>query len=216
MYRRQKAEAIEEAKLEARRNLRNAHAGQSQPSSDCPPSPDDDDLAKHSTINNKAPPTPYDQLTPLTSPSDLTSPLSTSNLETSQHQSFASHPSLPTLVSGASSVSADAEGDFLAQPGKVSVSSANSDTTTPPALSKQTTIESVDATNIDISDDEEGYNADGDRALITEDDDTDSDSDGGLMMGGKKAKPSRERSSRRDTNISSCSTETAKKVPITE
>lgn len=216
MYRRQKAEAIEEAKLEACRNLRNAQAGQSQPSSDCPPSPDDDDLAKHSTINNKAPPTPYDQLTPLTSPSDLTSPLSTSNLETSQHQSFASHPSLPTLVSGASSVSADAEGDFLAQPGKVSVSSANSDTTTPPALSKQTTIESVAATNIDISDDEEGYNADGDRALITEDDDTDSDSDGGLMMGGKKAKLSRERSSRRDTNISSCSTETAKKVPITE
>ena len=54
----------------------------------------------------------------------MTSPISSINyssvnLGSTSDQPFPSDPSLPTLISGASSVSADNEGDFLAYPGVV-------------------------------------------------------------------------------------------------
>lgn len=200
-------------------------AAQSQPASSCPPSPDDDDLRKGldaGRVKSSSTVDSFDQLSPLTSPSDIVSPMSINNLD-AQYQSFASHPSLPTLISGASSVSADAEGDFLSGPGTTvhniePVSTGTPETLTPPSLSKQSTVDGGqdEASALADPDDEEGYNADRDRALVTEDDD--SDSDEGLTMGGSKRRPVAPRKSvaRRDTNISVCSTETAKKVFMKE
>ncbi|KAI1266385.1 kinase-like protein [Xylariaceae sp. FL1019] len=79
-------------------------------------------------------------MTPLTSPSEMASPMSGGNIS-SQHnsQTFRSDPSLPALLSGASSVSADAEGEFLLMPGSLERPSFidTTDTLTPPALRKE-------------------------------------------------------------------------------
>ncbi|KAI0161231.1 kinase-like protein [Xylariaceae sp. FL1272] len=79
-------------------------------------------------------------MTPLTSPSEMASPMSAGNMH-SQHnsQTFRSDPSLPALLSGASSVSADAEGEFLLMPGSLEHPSFidTTDSLTPPALRKE-------------------------------------------------------------------------------
>ncbi|KAJ2998884.1 hypothetical protein NUW58_g191 [Xylaria curta] len=74
--------------------------------------------------------------TPLTSPSAVASPIS---IKTLPQQNFRSDPSLPALLSGASSVSADAEGDFLLRPGTLDQPSLidTTDSLTPPALGKE-------------------------------------------------------------------------------
>jgi [calcium/calmodulin-dependent protein kinase] kinase len=154
--------------------------------------------------------------------SDVASPISSVNLGSSQERIFPSVPSLPALISGASSVSADAEGDFLQRPGFVkppeAILTANStpDTLTPPPLSKQPSAEGdtptrsidLDALSVCHDLDEEGYNGDGDLASTAEDDD--SDSDEGLTMTRRKPKPKPGALARRGTNISVESTETAK------
>jgi [calcium/calmodulin-dependent protein kinase] kinase len=132
------------------------------------------------------------------------------------------------LISGASSVSADHEGEFLSQPGvirdSVDVTGSSPDTMTPPALSKEpshegqhpTDIASLTTTLPIVADDDDGYTADGDLATRTEDDD--SDSDEGLTMSRRKSNPPKRQSTlvRRDTNASVASTETAKKVSVIE
>ncbi len=176
-------------------------------------------------------------MSPITPPSDVTSPISSQNysfanwgssqIGSSSEGLFPSDPSLPTLISGASSVSADHEGDFLAHPGVVEAAEATGgtpDTLTPPALSKETSHESelpaelADLTSVPVVADEEddGYNADGDLSTKTEDDD--SDSDEGLTMSRKKPVPPKRSGTltRRDTNASVGSTETAKKVPMAD
>lgn len=117
----------------------------------CPPSPVDDTLA-----DPLPPPSRGETLvtaystssvsmaamtTPLTSPSEVTSPVSTANLAASKRPSenmlvFQSDPSLPALMSGASSVSADPEGEFLGRPGVTGQSPAidTADSLTPPAM----------------------------------------------------------------------------------
>lgn len=74
--------------------------------------------------------------TPSTSPGGVTSPISIENLP---QQSFRSDPSLPALLSGASSVSADAEGDFLLRPGSIDGPALidTTDSITPPAFGKE-------------------------------------------------------------------------------
>lgn len=82
--------------------------------------------------------------TPLTSPSDVTSPVSAPPEGKSSNDSMAafhSDPSLPALLSGASSVSADMEAELLGRPGIVegqpSILLETTDSLTPPALMKE-------------------------------------------------------------------------------
>jgi serine/threonine protein kinase len=202
----------------------------------CPLSPDDDifiqkqEEAKRerstSSVNSASATTSQ-----VTSSSDIASPISSLNLGSSE-QIFTSVPSLPALISSASSDCPDHEGEFLGRPGFVQVpetvlgSETSAETTTPPLLSKEdstgyeteTPRGTIDDDTIPIPLDvetEEAYNGDGDTTLPMEDDD-DSDSDEGLTMSrsrpAKKLGPESTAMARRGTNASVGSTETAKKV----
>jgi [calcium/calmodulin-dependent protein kinase] kinase len=217
------------------------------PSEDCPPSPDDEifiqkqeeaqrarssssvnSTSAHSASANSASAYASQYTSQLTSPSDITSPISSVNLGSSE-QIFPSNPSLPALISGASSVSADTEGEFLGRPGcvpqteTVLSSETTPETLTPPLLSKTSTGEETETPKVDddtipipLDLEDEGYKGDGDTSVTIEDDD--SDSDEGLTMTRSKPKkklPVAEESTamaRRGTNVSVGSTETAKKV----
>jgi serine/threonine protein kinase len=197
-----------------------------------PPSPDDETFIKteedakraqsYSSVNSNSVESQF------TSPSDVTSPISSTNLG-SREQIFPSVPSLPALVSGASSVSADPEGEMLQQPGVVRVPEAvltaesTPETVTPPLLSKQASKEGEAPGGIDDhgtillspDPDEEGYNGDGGTTCSVADDD--SDSDEGLTMTRSKPKAKLVGGSamaRRGTNGSVGSSETAKKVSV--
>ncbi|KAI1153555.1 kinase-like protein [Nemania diffusa] len=168
--------------------------------------------------------------TPLTSPSAVTSPISIENL---RHQSFRSDPSLPALLSGASSVSADAEGDFLLKPGSIDQPSLidTTDSLTPPALGK----EPVEGFPMKVDEQYQTILSHGTntspRLSSHGDEDSESDSDGGLTMAKPKRRtlPKEHASSsrfgrvanpkRRDTQNSITSigsTETAKKIATAE
>jgi [calcium/calmodulin-dependent protein kinase] kinase len=221
--RKQEAEANQKRQEFAASNLR-----VKTPGSEWPPSPDDEMFIEedskraqsytsvNSTINSTA------MISPFTSPSDVTSPISSVNLG-AQEQYFPSVPSLPALISGASSVSADQEGEMLQRPGVPETVENTSDSLTPPALSKHSTgevktpITSIDHDAIQLSPDtdEEGYNGDGDTSLAADDDD--SDSDEGLTMTRRKPKARLGHggaTARRGTNASVGSTDTAKKVSM--
>jgi [calcium/calmodulin-dependent protein kinase] kinase len=187
---------------------------------ECPPSPDDEIFHQRQQEEAKRAQS-YSSVTSTgmasaTSPSDATSPISSVNLS-SQERIFPSVPSLPALISGASSVSADPEGEFLQRPGfirpEVATAHSTPETLTPPALSKQSTIDSP--TTMEADDtillspdvDDEGYNGETDTVADQEDD---SDSDEGLTM--TRRKPKKTVLPRRGTNASVGSTETAKKV----
>ncbi|KAI1506128.1 hypothetical protein F5X99DRAFT_426154 [Biscogniauxia marginata] len=172
-------------------------------------------------------------MSPVTSPGEMTSHVSMTNLSGQKNgsQIFRSDPSLPALLSGASSVSADAEGDFLLMPGSIDRRSLidTTDSLTPPALTKEPmggfpladehyqalllspTAHDLDTTTI--------------LSSKTVEDDDGSDSDEGLIMAksSRKRGPARDHASspigktmmrtrRRDTQTSIGSTETAKKI----
>ncbi|KAI1427581.1 kinase-like protein [Xylaria sp. FL1777] len=166
----------------------------------------------------------------------LTSPISIENLP---QQSFRSDPSLPALLSGASSISADAEGDFLLKPGSFDRPSLidTTDSLTPPALGK----EPVEGFPLRVDERYQTLFPETPHQMkastlpspnVTDDnEDSDSDSDGGITMAKsrRRALPKEHVSSsmfekmvnpkRRDTQTSVTSigsTETAKKVATTE
>ncbi|KAL2073930.1 hypothetical protein VTL71DRAFT_11256 [Oculimacula yallundae] len=210
----------------------------------CPPSPDDEIFAQKqeatqrvqscSSVNSNF------MESQMTSPSNIasnvTSPLSSVNMG-SQDQFYPSVPSLPALISGSSSVSADPEGDMLQCPGTIQqpeygiTGDDTPEARTPPSLSKQVSSDAeIPTTNEDtivLSPDEDvGYHGDGDHTF-TANDDSDSDSDEGLTMTRSKPKSQSTTSStgspakiglrkleRRGTNGSVGSTETAKKIVI--
>jgi len=178
-----------------------------------------------------------DMTTPLTSPTAMTSPICAPSKESSASMLvFQSDPSLPALLSGASSVSADLEGDFLAQPGMIHRTSLieTADSLTPPAIAKET------STGFPIDQDFEASSFAVRMTVhplrkstispklpprrVAEDDDDDSgnESDEGFFMMGKSKKkvPAKEHTQsariyaarRRDTNASIGSTETAKRI----
>ncbi|KAI8625845.1 kinase-like protein [Xylariaceae sp. FL1651] len=218
----------------------------SQGTSPMPPCPSssDDEIA----MENPQPPSRVDTVgtmatsaststgaicTPLTSPSEVASPISIDNHIPRQHgsQNFRSDPSLPALLSGASSVSADAEGDFLLKPGSLDRTSLidTTNSLTPPALVK----EPIEGFPMAV---DEQYQtvvpSHTPREMSTSplpspncvEDDEESDYDEGLTMAKPKrrALPKEYASSpisgrttnarRRDTQTSIGSTETAKKV----
>lgn len=227
LARRRRLEA--EAELEKQKATEAARAlDPHQSSGSCPPSPDDHiflhkqrEEAEAQRVQSSSSVNSEIALSPITSPSDTSSPISCGNPETggsrsASDQAFPSHPSLPTLMSGASSVSADTEGDFLANPGVVEgqeslMSSGDSPATlTPPSLSKHVSHETDTTEHIaepKVAED----NGDGDPSF-PDDDKDDSDSDEGLTMSRRKPTP-RKAVVRRDTNLSICSTETAKLLP---
>lgn len=190
---------------------------------ECPPSPEnglqearDSPRAKSSSSVNSVGLTP---VSPITSPSDIQSSVSSDHLG-SQCQTFQSVPSLPALISGASSISADTEGEFLQLPGNVHLESP-SEAAAPAELSKQTSIETEteiatlepDSIPLEADLDNDAYNGDGEAPSATEADD-DSDSDEGLMITRKKSRTKSATKLRRDTNASVGSTDTAKKVAV--
>ncbi|KAK3314764.1 hypothetical protein B0H66DRAFT_321517 [Apodospora peruviana] len=178
--------------------------------------------------------------TPLTSPSETTSPIYVINPTLSRDATdhilaFQSDPSLPALLSSTSSVSADLEGEFLGNPGVVSRPNMidTTDSLTPPAFAKepiagfpleaqeqvsQGAVRVVDARGAPVH--HHGHH----------DMDEDSDSDEGLVMAKKPKKTSSmglhaqnmmmgklaagSSSRRRDTNASVGSTDTAKKIVV--
>lgn len=222
----------------------------------CPPSPDDDDSASNgapsrgetfSTTFSSKSNSREAIATPWTSPSVVTSPVSYTTsasqkdlreTDADQILAFQSDPSLPALLSGASSVSADPEGDFLGNPGNPNTVSRRAvlettDSVTPPALAKEpVTGFPLEATDLDersgavVVDDHEpqsvGNSTPTPPARL---DDDDSDSDDGILMMGHRSKKSNAAkgspnsmgkivfgSKRRNTNASVGSTDTAKKV----
>lgn len=214
----------------------------------CPSSPDDDDF-----INSKAPSreetvsTTFSSnsnsgdaiATPWTSPSVVTSPVSyttsASHKDLSEVMAFQSDPSLPALLSGASSVSADAEGEFLGVPGNPKALERNfletTDSLTPPALGKEpiagfpleeAVLDEANLTAVRIGNG-------GKKSRPTpfhscdENEDSDSEDEGILMMSRRSKKSNAARDSpkhvfakRRNTNASVGSTDTAKKISLPE
>lgn len=230
----------------------------------CPPSPDDElFLQQHSAPSREETATTTAvssssvsvdaYTTPLTSPSVVTSPLYVANpipmkdiseQISEQILAFQSDPSLPALLSGASSVSADLEGEFLGHPGnpdavKNTALLETTDSLTPPAMTKEP-IAGFPLEQQELS--QEGnvipvyidrhtvkYTASASPSASARaiEDDEDSDSDEGLVMIKSKKKSAAAAkdaqaamgkmvigSKRRDTNASVGSTETAKKVVV--
>lgn len=220
----------------------------------CPASPDDDEFT-----DSKAPSreetssTAFSSMsssgdaiaTPWTSPSVVTSPVSyttsASHKDLADAVAFQSDPSLPALLSGASSVSADAEPEILRVPESVSRSSVleTSDSLTPPALGKEPIegfpmedaaldyCSAYESARIHLVTDHDpgriGRSASTPpetRPFDDDDDESDSDDEGVLMMGRHSKKSSSLRDSpkhsfgsrRRGTNASAGSTDTAKKI----
>ncbi|KAI1457898.1 kinase-like protein [Annulohypoxylon moriforme] len=238
MMRRQQREDEEQAKRERliashRREISSAYMP-------CPPSPDDELSLDHprslsrgepGTAATSASASTDTIMTPLTSPSESTSPISLGNVagQDEDAQVFRSDPSLPALLSGASSISADAEGEFLLKPGSLDRPSLidTTDSLTPPALTKEP------PSGFPLEEDEpyqtlllpQPQRALTASSLLTTraiDDDDGSDSDEGLVMKPKKRNPVKDNATsplgrtvsarRRDTQTSIGSTETAKKV----
>ncbi|CAM1510573.1 Fc.00g009080.m01.CDS01 [Cosmosporella sp. VM-42] len=183
--------------------------------------------------------------TPLTSPSEVTSP--TSAMPCPKNRSdrmlaFRSDPSLPALLSGASSVSADMEAEYLCRPGVVSAHPSLLETTdslTPPALTKEPAggfpidhvfgnapaMESGPlALHLEPSGSQDSVTSTPVARPVEDEDDDDGSDDGILLMAKAKKKPAPSANAvsrappfsarRRDTNISIASTETAKKIPV--
>lgn len=175
--------------------------------------------------------------TPLTSPSEVTSPISTYVPTKTGSEHFRSDPSLPALLSGSSSVSADMDADYLNRPGAVSSRPSLLETTdslTPPADLKEPT----EGFPLGQAFDGESAMEDGSVRLHLHpappmaqsngppsndgDDDDDGSDDGLLLMAKSKRKtgvtsaPRSIEPKRRDTNISTTSVETAKPVHPTE
>jgi SNF1-activating kinase 1 len=211
----------------------------------CPPSPDDELVMRtrvrcdtSGTTMTSSSASAGNIMTPLTSPSDMASPSSTPNLNQTRGDSqiFRSDPSLPALLSGASSVSADAEGDFLLRPGSTGRPSLidTTDSLTPPAMAKEPLagfpldeLEQDYNTRFHLTFDRTSHDLNRSSALSSravEDDDSDSD-DGLIMAKSKRKLPAKDhfgqhlgRSDsgprRRDTQTSIGSTETAKKLVV--
>ncbi|KAI0444475.1 hypothetical protein F4803DRAFT_560839 [Xylaria telfairii] len=209
----------------------------------CPLSPDNEvtivnppsRVNTSGTLATSASTSPGAFCTPLTSPSAVASPISIKNLP---QQTFRSDPSLPALLSGASSVSADAEGDFLLKPGSLAQSSFidTTDSLTPPALKDSgegfpLRVDEQYQTLLPRTPHEITTSSLMSPSIKDDGEDSDSDSDSGLTMAKPRRRPlPKEHASstmfgrvanpkRRDTQTSITSigsTETAKKVATAE
>ncbi|KAJ4403743.1 hypothetical protein N0V82_010603 [Gnomoniopsis sp. IMI 355080] len=207
----------------------------------CPPSPDDEECP-HANGMSRAPTFGSSRLSsksssadaiamPSVSSSAVTSPVSyttsASHKDLADAVTFQSDPSLPALLSGASSVSADPEGDFLHVPGSVSRGSVleSTESLTPPALGKEPVAGfPLEDASLDDPDSVRVDPTPIDSEDCGDDEDSDSEEEGLVMMsrrpkksGSIKESPKASlRSRRRGTNASVGSTDTAKKVSSEE
>ncbi|UKZ81832.1 hypothetical protein TrVFT333_009608 [Trichoderma virens FT-333] len=179
--------------------------------------------------------------TPLTSPSETASPVAACPAVNNASQRmlvFQSDPSLPALLSGASSVSADLEGELLLRPGTVDPQTTflqTKDSLTPPALAKEPVggfpidqvfahHSSMEGVQLQVKIDRpptSDNHATSHQHRKHDEEDNDDDSDEGLLLMAKtKKRPpvtTRHRpfeARRRDTNMSTASDETARRVNI--
>ncbi|GAO16205.1 hypothetical protein UVI_02045030 [Ustilaginoidea virens] len=179
--------------------------------------------------------------TPLTSPGETASPSSTERNKSVPEQLliFQSDPSLPALLSGASSVSADMETELLGSPrfanGHGLRHEGSSEAVTPPALVEEPTVSplfehppAMESGPIRLRLGHDGESSPEDMDPSTPHADEEEDSDDGIFLmasSKKKASPTdasptgRSRSRpgetrRRDTGASTASNETAKKVAV--
>ncbi|PNH37292.1 hypothetical protein VD0004_g9495 [Verticillium dahliae] len=210
----------------------------------CPPSPDDENpppVSRGSTMETgklSRSASMAGLTTPLTSPSEVASPMSSSACPSKEQMLvFHSDPSLPALLSGASSVSADQESepvDSKALSGRPNLLETT-DSLTPPAFAKepvagfpiehleqQSFDSGVIAVQLDVPSPLRSF-ASTPEMRPADDDDDDSDSDGIFMFNAKKKKAPAAGISkthfeprRRDTNASIASTETAKRYAVNE
>lgn len=176
--------------------------------------------------------------TPLTSPSETRSPVHTESAKSASEKLvvFQSDPSLPALLSGASSVSADMESELTGRPGRLgrqpSRPEESSEAVTPPALLKEPSVSPIfnhtpamesDSLRLHLEHDRAQSDVDMDSSTPHLDEDDESDDGIFLMAKPKKKKKksspttaaSRTRpfgNKRRDTGASTASNETAKKV----
>lgn len=201
----------------------------------CPPSPDDEECpadgpSRVSTFGSRlsSKSSSADAIAmPSVSSSAVTSPVSyttsASHKDLADAVTFQSDPSLPALLSGASSVSADPEGDFLHVPGSVSRGSVleSTESLTPPALGKEPVSGfPLEDASLDDPDSVRVGPAPIDSEDCGDDEDSDSEEEGLVMMsrrpkksGSIKESPKASlRSRRRGTNASVGSTDTAKKI----
>ncbi|TEA16885.1 Serine/threonine-protein kinase ssp1 [Colletotrichum sidae] len=150
---------------------------------------------------------------PLTSPSDVTSPVSsTAHPSKEEMLAFQSDPSLPALLSGSSSVSADLDVEPLVEPGVVATRQSLLETTdslTPPAFMKEPVagfplehfeqqtagygqhhsgVDMVRMTQSPINRSLAPPQRTPEMRPLDDDDDSDSDSDEGLLMAKTKKK----------------------------
>jgi [calcium/calmodulin-dependent protein kinase] kinase len=229
MERRQMGTEDAELKTQQEKELADANVP-----AQCPPSPDDDKFMRKQEAARRAQSYTSVNSTSMTSqttsPSpQLTSPISSVNLGSSEQMFTSSVQSLPALTSSASSVSADTQNELSLSSATVrhsetrftAINTAN--TLTPPLLSKQvfnegeTPIASPSYHHA-LSDDE-GYNGEV-EPIFAHNLDDDSDSDEGLTMTRRKPKAKsppmfgKLDRGRRDTNASIGSTETAKKFVL--
>lgn len=177
--------------------------------------------------------------TPLTSPSETTSPVNTDPPKTASEQMlvFQSDPSLPALLSGASSVSADMEAELLARAGgngQTSRYEGSSEAVTPPALVKESAngfpmtpmfehAQTMGSGSLQLHLEHDTSHTPEDMDSPTPHAEEDDDSDDGIFLmakSKKKASPTSASNSRpfeakrRDTGASTASNETAKKVSV--
>lgn len=174
--------------------------------------------------------------TPLTSPSETRSPVHAESAKSTSEKLvvFQSDPSLPALLSGASSVSADMEPELMGRPGRLgrqpSRPEESSEAVTPPALLTEPAVSPIfnhtpamesDSLRLHLEHVRAQSDVDMDSSTPRLDEDDESD-DGIFLM----AKPKKKKSSpttaasrtrpignkRRDTGASTASNETAKKV----
>lgn len=177
--------------------------------------------------------------TPLTSPSETTSPVNVDPPKTASERMlvFQSDPSLPALLSGASSVSADMEAELLARAGgngQTSRYEGSSEAVTPPALVKESAngfpmtpmfehAQSMGSGSLQLHLEHDTSHTPEDMDSPTPHAEEDDDSDDGIFLmakSKKKASPTSASQSRpfeakrRDTGASTASNETAKKVSV--
>lgn len=175
--------------------------------------------------------------TPLTTPSENLSPVNVEPAKTNAERlpTYQSDPSLPALLSGASSVSADMESELLSRsgnpPGQGPRHGNSSEAVTPPAFATETALDKVFGHRRSIENDSPRLHLEHDHDPSSEELDSptplveDEDSDDGIFLmatSKKKASPTTAALSRpfetkrRDTGASTASDETAKKVPVHE
>lgn len=147
---------------------------------ECPPSPDDEIFYRHEEEMYKRRQQPQETSMQKSPPSAATISSSDDQFSSGISQST-SHPSIPSVVSGASSLSAD---DYLLIQDQSKLKSAPAPTAVPPMMRTADTVKAVSSTSVGKGDeDEAAWNGDND------DDECSDEEDEGLSFGpshGKK------------------------------